>query len=110
MNNEFKINIKWDTRLARCNKGPLMTIYIIVIDRDSDIDFFNLKYEDMTDRLRIAKSIGLETRTLTKHLRDEYHCLTSEFPRYYGFLDLYHCLEAIEYLKSLLIANEMRRY
>lgn len=90
-----------------------MDVFIITIISDidplfvlSDIDpLFVLK-----ERKNIAKFVGLDTRTLTKHLRDEYHCLTNEITSYYTFADLENCEAAIEYLKTLLIVNEMMRY
>lgn len=84
--------------------GYSMDVFIITIRSDIN-PLFVLK-----ERKNIAKFVELDTRTLTKHLRDEYHCMTSKFQYCYGFLDLANCEAAIEYLKTILVANEMTRY
>lgn len=94
----------------RCKSGPLMTVFIIKVQPDDNIPFFFNYNDTVTTRREIAQIVGLDTRTLTEYLRDEYHCLTSEFSGCYGFLDLANCEAAVGYLKTLLVSNEMRRY
>ena len=95
-------------KLMRCNRGPLMQCWIIQMQLGEDAMGF-WKLDVIKTRREIAETVGLETRVLTKQLRDEYHCFTSEFPGCYAFLDRDRCEVAVEYLKTLLVANVLRK-
>jgi len=58
-------------------------------------------------RSNIAAVLKVDGRVLTRHLRDEYHCLTTEDRKRYVFTNRANCERACEYLSTLLVAREI---
>lgn len=74
-------------------------------------DYFLQRYPDSKNceqlRSNIAAVLKVNGRILTKHLKNEYHCLTTEDRTRYMFTNRANCEMACEYLNTLLVAREL---
>jgi hypothetical protein len=86
-------------------------MFYIKIECDAD-DFWNLKTRYTKDydflRCNITYFLGVDGKVLTRHLRQEYNCLTQYDKKKYMFSSRDSCDIACEYLNTLLVARKLR--